>query len=322
MGRRLFFILCVCSLSHLPAQDGFWEWTPLEPGEGIIPLYLLLEEAAEAQGGHNPWRPDWPLSLPPDAFSLTVPFSRIALGGDDYVLELRFDSLGRLLAFPLSLKGRMAQVSLAYRDYAGEIADIEVFFSFEEEPYYFEFLEHIAEVEALIRVEQGDYWFFVTIHWGLNEVIETWYDEIGNALGAYLYSLIEVQGRPRLRQQRELNPLMEGSPFTRHYDSWGLISELEGPGGTSRVLYYRDNLPRFWEASGIPLTLQWDGQDRLVRLWSDAPGVLGALDYRYEYRDDPRGNWSERREIRMIPSMGVLVPSAGPVHWRMVEYAP
>jgi ABC-type taurine transport system ATPase subunit len=50
-----------------------------------------------------------------------------------------------------------------------------------------------------------------------------------------------------------------------------------------------------------------------------SPGE-GDVNFIYEYDFDERGNWIERREIRMIRSMGHFISTQGTVFRRILEY--
>ncbi|MCL2320427.1 MAG: hypothetical protein FWC45_10105, partial [Treponema sp.] len=112
---------------------------------------------------------------------------------------------------------------------------------------------------------------------------------------------------------------------------------IAGPGGLFGVLYYREDLPRYWErlprtgmAGGTKdregagnFSLQWDEEGSLVRISyrTASPGTFESpVEYRYDYTLDERGNWIERREIRMIRRLGLLVPLPGITFTRVLEY--
>jgi hypothetical protein len=183
---------------------------------------------------------------------------------------------------------------------------------------------------VLLRVKTGETYAFAVLDYAVRRITETWFDEEGNPL---LALVPEERGNGR------------GSYL---YNSQGLISELLTPAGTWSALYTSRGLPRYMERrpaaegpsaaeegagqggadagqvnagrtdadpqSPAPpverYTFQWDEAGRLVRL-SGGPGGTPSSDYRYTYVLDDRGNWIERREIRMISREGGLFPAPG-----------
>jgi hypothetical protein len=57
-----------------------------------------------------------------------------------------------------------------------------------------------------------------------------------------------------------------------------------------------------------------------LTLMRQPTGDASVDSIRYEYRFDERGNWIERREIIMLREGGVLIPKAGSICRRRVEY--
>ena len=345
-------IVSTVSAQDLPAEDK-------SPANGIFPLTLVLEAASYTLDGGGAWQPDWPLALPPDAFKVrNGEVSGIQIEGEAVSLNCRFDSLGRIEEFPFMLNGSMARVSFVYRSSESSaevrqdrgsppgIREMKVTFPAVEEPeaspvageeagaspiagdevsYGLEFLELSDSQPVLARASLGDAWYFIYFSRGVNEAAETWYDEEGNFLGAYGYSLTEIGKNQRIRATRDFS---DPSLTEYFYDSRGLLTETAGSGGVYKVQYYREDLPRYWERRPMESSsdegagnfyLQWDERGLLLRV-RDISEKNPAVDYRYEYTLDGRGNWIERREIRMMRSVGLLVPSPGTVFRRVLEY--
>jgi hypothetical protein len=279
----------------------------------IFPLALALEYA----GANGAWRPDWPPDMPPDAFkTVSGSPSRITVRGEGFTLAYSLDAGGRAVEFPLMLNNRMRQVSLVYgeREIREMIVD-------SEEPWNLEFLEYADSFPTLVRVSRGEEWFFNYLSRGVNEIIETWYDVEGNALGIYRFSLIEIGNAKKIREIREFAPPDSAAVTECFYDSWGFLTGTLGPGGSYRALYFRDDLPRYWERRPAEddeetgsLSFQWDQNSLLLRVYGE------GLDYRYDYTFDKEGNWTERRETRMIRNFGLLTPSPGTIITRIIEY--
>ena len=341
-----FFII-----SLLPAQEII---NDTDPNKGIIPLTLILEKAEFAagrgRGERTLWQPDWPADLPPDAFMVNYgELSRVTLIGDAFSLEYKTGEDNCLLSFPMMLGGKFASVSFIY-GLNPEIKEMEVMFE-GDEPLKLDFLERFFlnnfydYFPVVIRGSKAGSWFFIYLSGGGNEILESWYDEAGNFLGAFGYTTADIGAERRIVSIREnADPDPEMSTL-RYFDSRGFITESSGPGGVFKAHFYKDDLPRYWErrpvekssewtgdgtAAGTPdspvpgagkFTFQWDDGNFLVRMTgaSDDAGQT-ILDNRYEYSLDEKGNWTERREVRMFRSGDLLVPGPGTSYKRVLEY--
>jgi len=344
--RRFFCLLAFFLLTFrvtLPGQDLNGE----KPADGyIFPLALVLEWAEYAAEG---WKPDWPLEIPPDAFKvLSGEISSCEIMWDDFSLGIKFDSDGKALVFPFMLNGKIAQAALVY-DELSEIQELAITFPSGDDPWKLEFLEYRNTFPYLVRAycgatESGDgdaagVWYFIFYSWGVSEILETWYDENGKAVGIYGFTLTEVGRKPRIRTVKDYSNPENGTEF--FYDSRELITGVSEPAGFFNVLYFRENSPRYWERRPAAedagegnteintaldaalfdgnFSFQWDEAGLLRRLSrEDDAGVF--IDYRYEYALDEWGNWIERRETRMIRDLGLLVPSSGTTFRRVLEY--
>ena len=343
---RWFFLgvmAVIFPFSTLFAQD--IPQTEMPQTAEIFPLTMVLDKAGLIGNGCNYsfWQPDWPFELPPDSFKVrSGKVTRAAIEGDGVSLVLCFDSEGRIGEFPFMLNGRIAQVSLVYRE-ALELHEMVLAFQAEEEAWKFEFLEYSDSYPSLVRGSCGDLWVFISLSKRGNAILETWYNEEGIALGAYIFSLIEIGETLRVNAFRDHgNP---GNDMEFFYDSRNLLTESSGFNGVYKVLYFREDLPRYWERrpakTGMDnedpgngtgnFTLQWDQGGFLLRIAensekqgtdSQADGRSASVpaEYRYEYTLDEEGNWIERQEIRMIRRFGLLVPSQGTTVKRILEY--
>jgi hypothetical protein len=337
--RRFLYLPCLFfSLSVLQAQSLNGE----KPTDSyIFPLALVLEWAGYAV---ERWMPDWPLEIPPDAFK--VPKGEISsceIVCDDFTLRNKIDEAGRAEIFPFMLNGEIAQAALVYNELS-ELQEMAITFPSGDDPWELEFLEYRNTFPYLVRACCGDgtsdagLWYFIYFSWGVSEILETWYDENGKAVGIYGFALTEVGRKTRIRAVKDYSaPTSTDSDTGLFYDSRGLVSGISGPSGFFNVLYFREESPRYWErrptedsaaedsAAGNNLvtagnfTLQWDDMGFLRRL-SGEDGNGQLLDCRYEYTLDETGNWIERRETRKIRDMGFLVPAPGTTLRRVLEY--
>ena len=331
----LFLLALVFFVLPLNSQDLSGE----KPAEGyIFPLALVLEWVEYAAEG---WKPDWPLEIPPDAFKVqSGEISSCEIKTDDFSLGFQIDQEGRALKFPFMLNGSIAQAAVDYRE-GLDLQEMAITFPSGEDPWKLEFLEYRNTFPYLVRACSGDgtsaagLWYFIYYTWGTSEILETWYDENGKALGVYGFSMAEVGKKTRIRAVKDYSNPENGTEL--FYDSRGLVTGISGPAGLFNVLYFRQDSPRYWEyrpaapdAAGEnnsgtsemtgKFTLQWD-ETGLLRRFSGEDESAGLLvDYRYEYTLDEWGNWVERLETRMIRDLGLLIPSPGTTFTRVLEY--
>jgi YD repeat-containing protein len=296
------------------------------------------------QGRDLVWRPDWSPAMPPDAFTLLADVSvgavTLTLEGEEY--RVRRGGAGYFALFPVCLEGGFSQAQAVFDD-AGTLKGIRVQDNSEdgEGSLDMEGLGYSQDaLPALVRVSRGGDVYFAVLEYGHDRVSETWYDLNGGALAVLI---TRFSGGV---EELLVTDLGEGTEKLERYDydSSGNITEINSPAGTFTALYDRNSRPRYWErrpaeapedggdeapGSALPpedsggktagaYTLQWDEKGLLIRV----TGHTGAeaADYRYEYTLDERGNWTERREIRMVPRAGFLVPVPGTTVSRVIEY--
>jgi hypothetical protein len=341
MRRCFLLLLIIFSLSTLNAQG-----TGGNSGAGgIFPIALVLEgvDYAVSKGGalRSVWRPDWPSQIPVDAFKVfSGEVSRIFIEGEGISLNLSFGLDGLLEEFPFMFNGRMAQVGLVYDEFSEKK---EMFLTFpswdesnksDEDTWKLEFLEYRDSFPYLVRASSQGVWYFIYFSGTMNEILETWYDVTGNFIGAFAFSLIEIDNEKRISAMRDY--LDTGNNTEFFYDSRGLLTEATGPFGVYKILYYREDFPRYWERRPVGAQDGWAGE---FAFQYDEAGFIprasgesgdGQFDYRYEYTVDERGNWIERRVIQMIYQQGVLqpgllqsgllAPSPGLTYNRILEY--
>ena len=332
MRRILYICVMAFLVSLLPAQE--LREMEGQNAEGFFPLALILEEAQYAGNGHESWlwRPDWPLELPPDLFRAeSGEYSKLSIEIEDLGFIIECGPDGRLEEFPFMLGGRVAWISINY-DESRKIRKMILAFSPNDKSWEMEFLEYKDSFPSLVRASHGDAWYFISLSKGGDTIMETWYDEEGNMLTSYGYSLTDIGHNRRIRNFRDYS--QTGAVTEYFYDSRCLLSDITGQDGDFSVLYYRNDLPRYWERRPRnPVSLisdpvgkfsfQWDRNDlllRIVRVDEDSAETDSPAEYRYEYSFDEAGNWTERREIRMFRRLGLLVPSPGMTIRRVVEY--
>jgi len=309
---------------------------------GIFPIALLLEGAdyAVSKDGalRSVWRPDWPPGIPVDAFKvLSGEVSRVIVEGEGISVSLSFGPEGLLEEFPFMLNGRMTQVGFVYDGFSEKREMYVTFPSWDgsdiQDPWRLEFLEYRGSSPYLVRASQLDEWYFVYFSGTMYEILETWYDVAGNYVGAFASSLIEIDNNKRISVIRDYREIGIAEFF---YDSRGLLTEAAGPIGSYKVLYYKEDLPRYWERRPVggqdDLAVEFSFQYDETGLIPRATGGSGdaPFDYRYDYTVDERGNWIERRVIQMIYQQGVLqpgllqsgllVPVPGLTYKRVLEY--
>ena len=325
-------LLALLPLSALPAQ-----------GEGpgpaeaelwrIFPLARLFEDAEYAGDSRGAWQPDWPPELPPDSFRIISGKAvRITVEGEDYSLVYSRGPDGLVEEFPVALNGVMCRAGIV-RDGA-KIRELEIAFPEHDggENWNFEVIEYDDPFPSLVRGSRGVNWYFIFLARGGNEIRETWYDMDGVFLGAYGYSLMEIGDKRRIHLVRDLADPSGAVLTERHYDSRGFLTDSLGFEGVYKALYFREDLPRYWEyrpgqaalsdlpETGAKYTLQWDEAAFLVRMTGEDVSGAAFSDSRYEYTLDSGGNWIERREIRMERHSGLLAPARGTVLSRVLEY--
>jgi YD repeat-containing protein len=288
-----------------------------------------------------PWRPDWGISIPPDAFTLTVgkPAS-ITLVLEEQEYRACWKN-GSLVEFPVWLQGSFAQVQGVLKD-AKTIKSLTLM---RDVAWQLERIGHEDPYRFVARLTGGEQVYFLAFQSDPTGISETWYDPEGNALG-FFSSHYRYAGDDR--RIKSLVRYTEGDASSEwyEYDSFGNVSEIVTTQGSFSALYYQKNhqksYPRYWERPVLadtpqgtvgeePITneamqqytLQWDERGFLVGMFprSDAHRET-AVAFRYEYTLDRRGNWTERQEIRMIRRLGVLVPSPGLTIKRRITYEP
>jgi hypothetical protein len=268
---------------------------------GAADFFPVLSLYVAAQSGEVSWRPDWPLSLPPDAFTFPPHGgSVIALvrDGEDSTenpaeeLTVRRNDGGLLSEFPLFKDGVFSQVQTHF----GRSGLIRGFTIAVETPppetaWDILIVEYEDAFPSLIRISRGEAVYFTLIEYEAAGATEIWYNQEGNALAVFSYRYEAPGGRIRHFIRTDL---VSGEEFTEtyHYDSMGNISALVTSAGEYSALYAGKGRPRYWECfipfaieTALPVDLpdagrpepsgaagfyhysfQWDEEGALVRL--------------------------------------------------------
>ncbi|MDR1955704.1 MAG: hypothetical protein LBQ30_02480 [Treponema sp.] len=352
MGQCSFFIfvlvmfLSVGTPRFLRAQESRVPPEPEVDQESLhgapFPIGPILMTALQKD---ITWRPDWAISIPPDAFALTSgqPVS-ITLVLEEAEYRVCWKN-GSLTEFPVLVQGSLAQVRIN-RIAAKKIERLTIT---TDRSWEFAIIRQDNPYRSLGRLTEGEGGevYFIALESNHTGISETWYDPAGNAL-EFFTSRSRYAGEDLCIGS--LVSYAEGNTSTEwyEYDSFGNVSAIAAAQGRFSALYYQKgyqaSYPRYWERQVLEAatgedpaltgqvqhyTLQWDEQGFLVRMQGflvrmiegSDPGPEMSADIRYEYTLDKRGNWTERREIRMIRRLGVLVPSPGLTIKRHITYA-
>jgi hypothetical protein len=283
------------------------------------------------------WQPDWPVTMPPDAFVVENGQTRsitLTLDSESWRITRNRDEL--FADFPFLFQGKFIQV----RRVLGESGKLqELIIDDADRPWNIEFLDGDDPALLVMRMAQGEGFFFGVIQSALTRHIETWYDQDGTSMAVFTYLFDRPGGGSGILKMQ--SQYTDGEIRIEQYqNSFGYISEINSPLGRFSAEYTKDGRPRYWERSLLQpmpadeeeeepvlsefhqsFTFQWDEGGFLVRLTgTPGPGEADPVDFRYDYSLDEKGNWIERREIRMIPRFGVLVPRPGSRIIRRIEY--
>jgi hypothetical protein len=359
MNRLVF---CIAVIMFFPLVSG------AEEEKGTSDFFPVLGLYRTAQGGEVAWRPDWPLSIPPDTFSvLPHGASAITLVRERKdpaelpveELTVRWNGDGFLSEFPLFRDDGFFQVqSLFGRGGLIRGFSIRSETSTPDTSWDILIVEYQNDFPSLIRIKEGETLYFTLIKYEAATATEVWYNQEGSAVAIFSYQYEAPGGRIRRFIRMDLST---GEEFSEeyHYDSTENISGIVTSAGEYAALYAGKGRPRYWErfvpllletsanaAQPVALTeeppgdegldrfsFQWDAKGRLVRLIGSYREGAGQVpdgetgdvdvmetDVRYEYIQDERGAWIERRDTSMIRRSGFLIPGPEERLLRRIEY--
>jgi hypothetical protein len=350
---RLFFMTFFVFLVSFPFLQGQElatapeEGTEAELTENLPSPFPLSQLLTIALRKSVSWAPDWELRIPPDAFRVngSQPSSITLLIGEEKYRTL-WDRRGALIEFPFLLNGSFAQVKVTlnssgvisrfniterietevkvereYSEYEGLYEDYAVN-GIETEIIWVERLWQVDFIErdfARARITQDETTFFAALRYNPLHSSETWFDAEGTMLTHFTFRSQYSDGKLNLLEFVSRSEEGEEEEWY-HYNSFGLVSEIESPQGLFRASYSGERHPRYWRQHTEDLQnnyyLQWDLRGFLNRMVYEENSSESA----YEYTVDNRGNWVERRETIMIPQFGVLAPSPGLTIKRIITY--
>jgi YD repeat-containing protein len=210
-------------------------------GEGPVffPVYALLSALGTAE---LRWRPDWPVTMPPDAFIVENGRPRsVTIMTDSGELRAARDQNGSPLDFPFFFQGDFVQVHV---DFAEPIGIRSLTIDDPPGPWNIDFPEGDDPALRIARISQGDDFFFGAIQETLAGDtpggIETWYDRDGNPLAVFTFRFTR-DGQGILRVHHDA-----GGETTeeQYWDSFGNISGIVSDGGVFSAVYTRDGRPR------------------------------------------------------------------------------
>ncbi|GHV72120.1 hypothetical protein AGMMS49928_27840 [Spirochaetia bacterium] len=287
----------------------------------LLPLVLAVEQ------GDILWSPDWPVEFPPDAFRLRSGRAvSITVTVGDVEYRLRRNSRRQLEEFPVLLEGALEQVRARF----GPIGQLWGFVISTDPEIILEFPEYSSGRSFLATFTKDGQVYTVAGEWTEGSFTETWYDGEGEFKGFFQTVL-----SPEADHRRVIGRVGESENGDvldlYYYDSFGNVSKLESAAGDFLAIYTAVDKVRYWERhpAALPelwLSLQWDERGLLVRLSGGGPsgedGSTAAefMESRYDYTLDSRGNWTERRERKMLRRFGALAAGAGPVIKRVIQY--
>ncbi|MDR3343167.1 MAG: hypothetical protein LBT14_10385 [Treponema sp.] len=318
-------ILCVAP-SFLPGQEahaGMEEVPdaapPLQEAADFFPVMLLWEAA---RSGDIHWRPDWPLTVPPDGFTVVSGRPRsITLTLEAGQYRIQRNNQGLLMEFPFFVRQELVQVHI-HRDSAGKITG---FMIASEIPWIIDVLAYTGAEPSRARVTTAEKVYCSRFIYATTGVSETWYDQDDAMVAVFTAPCMVFQGERRFTALE--GQTLEGTMTARYdYDSWGnnvaINTVINDSSSRVSALYTGLNRPRYWKPwvqdSSPGYILQWDAGGFLVYMTGtatqDEDGVA------YQYTQDARGNWTERREIPVIRHSGALVPSPQVTVQRIIEY--
>ena len=339
---KFFLVMIVYCFAFTvsPARAQVLEDVPRnEDAPAANPCFPVLPLIKTAAGGELAWRPEWALHIPPDAFTIrSGKVSSINIKTDTGNYTCEWDSSGRLVTFPaltglpLTEEEYPGTVSVRFNK-SGEAVNLEISGG---SPVQVEIIEMKDGEPALARINRDGEYFFVVFHSWNNFVSETWYTADGSAQGLLTAEYIRLNKKSVIIMEESISGAYS-QKITYDYDSWGNISQVNAGGLVISALYNRNAWPRYVERRYTPIpgdealssgeesaptrehrSYQWDERDLLVSLKGSLEDQVAEI--LYEYSFDSRGNWTERREVKMIRRDGYLFPSPGVAVQRDIEY--
>jgi len=300
-----FYAFSLLYGQNLETESGNTEGNVASDLANPFPLGTLLLTASQK---NISWNPNWDIAIPPDAFTVLnrKPVS-ITLIINEEKYRLVWDQKGFLTEFPTLLNGSFAQVKVSYNN-SGAVRGFLI--TEKEKNWQVDFIGKEI-LTSLARVTQDE-------TYNPTNIVETWFSVEGNTLANFTIRSVYMNGNiDMLSLVSYVNE--EETTVWHYYNSFGHISEIADQNSVFSALYTQENRPRYWkqftEDGQKNYVLQWDNRGFLNRIYND-----DFSESYYEYTLDNRGNWIERREVRMIPQGGILVPYEGLTIKRLISY--
>jgi hypothetical protein len=275
------------------------------------------------------WRPDWPLDLPPDGFTVhkeSGKYEIIDLSGANESFTVKYDREGRLLEFPYfyfdgyaeikavySVTGALSGMNVTFKNYSSVNKDensgsedkkLDITFPEDFLPY-----NGISPGGAFpeIRVKFNDTLFHVYIFESPVFLSETWFDYEGNML-FFCKADVNVENSAWRISSMEIQETDTALFIDYSYDSYGNITQIKLMNALFLSLF-NENMPSYWRNYSQQYELFWDTQNLLTVLKAKSLDDDIYTEYRYEYDFDNEGNWVTRRETAYIIISNLLAPS-------------
>lgn len=329
----LFIAVCFSMAFPAPAQtnnSGEAE-TEEEPQSAVN--FLLLPILETAFSGNLIWRPDWPDDITPDFFSLLKESgqpSSIELSREEEKYIVKLDK-GRLVEFPAFLADGIANVKAGFTA-SGALQNMSLSFSSEQNgdeqaeenvwniefpPHFFPYSDlSLGGAFPVVKITAGESVYHVYFFESSAFLTETWYDSGGNMI-VFCRANVSVQNGKWSIRSLQIHDNADVRFEDYFFDSGGNITEVRRNEQIFQALYM-DKMPTYWKNPSVKYDLQWDMTGTLTGKTSD------AVDYRYEYEKDSRGNWIKRRENAFAFRGDLLAPdySLNRGTWsRRIEYS-
>ncbi|MDR2516411.1 MAG: hypothetical protein LBC88_03405 [Spirochaetaceae bacterium] len=327
------FVLAALVFPALPAEETGGASGAAPDVSGAMSPVPLIPVLAAAHRGAALWRPDWPLSFPPDAFMVRGA-SSVTLITEEGEYRFRRDRAGIAREFPFPFPDGFHQVSFiedasrqdASRQDAGRYTGFRVSAPGGETLWTVEFLafqDDDPALPSLCRVFGGGergVWYFAALEYRGGRAGETWYGETGEAAGVFTYTFAPGSPEPFPPLYRTewaslaagLSPEPDGnaagetvsSPVLYFYDSFGMVSGIAAP-GSDYSARFGDGLPRYWNRP-VPVPRQ-DASHQDAPRPVDTPRLgAPALTGEPSAPQDARSPDASRLDA---PIPGVLTPS-------------
>ncbi|MDR2070691.1 MAG: hypothetical protein LBP81_04660 [Treponema sp.] len=293
------FTLCSALLLFVPFLAGVKGEETQSPGS--VDFFPVLSLYGTVLEGEVSWRPDWPLSIPPDAFSFpshgALALTLIRDRGDPAelpaeLLTVRWNGDGLLSEFPLFRDDSFFQVQTRFGR-GGLIRGFSISSetSAPETAWDILIVEYEEGFPSLVKVTQGETLYFTLIEYETFRATEIWYNQEGNALAVFSYQY-EAPGGRILRFMRTDLLSGEESAEAYHYDSMGNISGIAASSGEYAALYVGKGKPRYWERTVFREALPQEPAQSaaLADALPEAPDSFGAAGFsRFSFQWNEEG---------------------------------